>query len=59
MKLPKHITQEMEYRPRGDNKKRTLRRGTPNRRIIATAQVGVTEYSLHATKGYRARYNPS
>lgn len=35
--------------------KRTLTKGTPNRRIISTFVYGKAEYGLHATKGYRAR----
>lgn len=39
----------------GERVRVLARKGTLNRHIIAQGQTNLYEYSLHATKGYRAR----
>jgi len=36
-------------------KRQTTRKGTVDRRIIASVRIGELDYMLHATKGYRKR----
>jgi len=35
-------------------RRKALRKGTPNRKVIGKVVDGGREYTLHATKGYRS-----